>query len=162
MRQWVLSLPKRLRPALRNHAALATRVLRIFIGSNERELRRGATAPAHARPSTLSFLQRFGSALNENWHYHCYVGDGGIVGQPAKCTRTQQSADPSGQPVLTREPVASQSSLGVCSSESAQHSLYLAAKAHIPAGRNCAPVRVIDLYSDISQDANHARHPITR
>ena len=33
MRQWVLALPKRLRPALRNHAALATRVLRIFIGS---------------------------------------------------------------------------------------------------------------------------------
>jgi len=30
---WVLALPKRLRPALRNHAALATRVVRIFIGS---------------------------------------------------------------------------------------------------------------------------------
>jgi len=28
MRQWVLSLPKRLRPALRSHAALATQVLR--------------------------------------------------------------------------------------------------------------------------------------
>jgi len=39
MRQWVLSLPKRLRPALRNHSALATRVLRIFIGSIERELK---------------------------------------------------------------------------------------------------------------------------
>ena len=44
MRQWVLSLPKRLRPALRSNAALATRVLRIFIGSIERELRRSAAA----------------------------------------------------------------------------------------------------------------------
>lgn len=32
-RQWVLSLPELLRPALRNHAALATRVLHIVIGS---------------------------------------------------------------------------------------------------------------------------------
>ena len=24
----------------------------------------------------MSFLQRFGSALNEHWHYHCCVSDG--------------------------------------------------------------------------------------
>ena len=49
MRQWVLSLPKRLRPARRNQAALATRVLRIFIGNIQRELRRSAAAPAGTR-----------------------------------------------------------------------------------------------------------------
>jgi len=76
MRQWVLALPKRLRPALRNHAALATRVLRIFIGSIQRELRRSAAAPVHARLGAVSFLQRFGSSLNEHWHYHCCVSDG--------------------------------------------------------------------------------------
>lgn len=76
MRQWVLALPKRLRPALRNHAALATRVLRIFIGSIERELRRSAAAPVIARIGAVSFLQRFGSALNEHWHFHCCVSDG--------------------------------------------------------------------------------------
>gem|GEM_PF-2666772 len=27
----------------------------------------------------MSFLQRFGSALNEHWHYHCCVSDGGFV-----------------------------------------------------------------------------------
>ncbi len=79
MRQWVLALPKRLRPALRNHAALATRVLRIFIGSIQRELRRSAVAPAHARIGAVSFLQRFGSSLNEHWHYHCCVSDGVFV-----------------------------------------------------------------------------------
>ena len=76
MRQWVLALPKRLRPALRNHAALATRVPRIFIGSIHRELRRSAAAPVSARIGAVSFLQRFGSALNEHWHYHCCVSDG--------------------------------------------------------------------------------------
>ena len=33
-------------------------------------------APAAARPAAVSFLQRFGSALNEHWHYHCCVSDG--------------------------------------------------------------------------------------
>ena len=53
MRQWVLSLPKRLRPARRNQAALATRVLRIFIGNIQRELRRSAAAPAGTRIGAL-------------------------------------------------------------------------------------------------------------
>ena len=62
MRQWVLALPKRLRPALRNHAALATRVLRIFIGSIQRELkpqRGGAGACAAGRgelPAALRLI----------------------------------------------------------------------------------------------------------
>lgn len=30
----------------------------------------------HARLGAVSFLQRFGSALNEHWHYHCCVSDG--------------------------------------------------------------------------------------
>jgi len=51
-------------------------VLRIFVGSIERELRRSAAAPASARLGAVSFLQRFGSALNEHWHYHCCVSDG--------------------------------------------------------------------------------------
>jgi len=62
MRQWVLALPKRLRPALRNHAALATRVLRIFIGSIERELRRSAAAPVHMdRKSKATFCALCGA-----------------------------------------------------------------------------------------------------
>ena len=76
MRQWVLSLPKRLRPALRADPVLATRVLRIFIDSIERRLHGCCIAPAAARPGAVSFLQRFGSALNEHWHYHVCVSDG--------------------------------------------------------------------------------------
>ena len=84
MRQWLLSLPKRLRPALRNHAALAAGMLRIFVGSIEHELRRSAAAPASAFLGTVSFLQRFGSALNDYRHYHCCVTDGGFVAADAR------------------------------------------------------------------------------
>jgi len=28
----------------------------------------------------VSFLQRFGSALNAHWHYHCCVSDGVFAG----------------------------------------------------------------------------------
>jgi len=39
-------------------------------------LRRSAAAPAHARLGAASFLQRFGSALNEHWHHNNCVSDG--------------------------------------------------------------------------------------
>jgi len=51
---------------LRNRSALATRVLRIFIGDIERELRRSAVALAHARLSAVRVLQLFGWALKEH------------------------------------------------------------------------------------------------
>ena len=80
MRQWVLSLPKRLRPALRSHSALATRVLRIFVGSIERELkpqRRGADQRAAGRGELLAAL-RFGAQralalplLRQRWCVRC-------------------------------------------------------------------------------------------
>lgn len=72
-------MPKRLRPALRNPAALATRVLRIFVGSIQRELHRSAAGLVHARLVVVRFLQRFGSALNEHWHCHCWLSDGVFV-----------------------------------------------------------------------------------
>ena len=39
-------------------------------------MRRSAAAPAHARLGAASFLQRFGSALNEHWHHNNCVSDG--------------------------------------------------------------------------------------
>ncbi len=72
-----MSLPKRLRPALRQGATLATRVLRIFLAVVEQELR-VATGPLSepCQFGAISFVQRFGSSLNEYWHYHCCVVDG--------------------------------------------------------------------------------------
>jgi len=64
---------------LRSHSALPTRVLRIFIGRIERELRRSGAAPAHARLGAVSFLPGFGSALSEDWHQHCCASDSVFV-----------------------------------------------------------------------------------
>jgi len=76
MRQRVLSPPKRLRPALRADAALTTRVLRTFIDAIEQALCAASRVPAaNARLGAISFVQRFGAALDEHWHFHVCVSD---------------------------------------------------------------------------------------
>lgn len=66
VRQWVLSVPKRLRPHLAGDADLAGAVLRILLRVIEGALRESAReAPSdEARLGAVSFLHRFGSALN--------------------------------------------------------------------------------------------------
>ena len=74
VRQWVLSLPRWARFLLARDPALASRALAvtlraIFLGYRRREGRRG-------RCGAITFVQRFGSALNLNVHFHCVVPDG--------------------------------------------------------------------------------------
>jgi hypothetical protein len=77
VRQWVLSLPKRLRWHLHRDPALTTAVLRLFLRAVERTLlTHSKTAPAGARMGAVSFIHRFGAALNPHTHYHCCVTDG--------------------------------------------------------------------------------------
>jgi hypothetical protein len=77
VRQWVLSLPKRLRYFLHHHANLVNPVLRIFLHEVEKALLScSSDAPAGARLGAVTFVHRFGSALNANLHFHCCVIDG--------------------------------------------------------------------------------------
>ena len=78
MRQWVLSVPKRLRPHLMRDSELAGAVLRILLGAVRRELRASVRGrvPKDARLGAVSFLRRFGSALNPHPHFHLAVTDG--------------------------------------------------------------------------------------
>ncbi len=77
VRQWVLSLPKRLRYFLAHDADLLIGVLRIFLSYMEKALHTCCpAAPEQARPGAVTFVHRFGSALNGNIHFHCYVIDG--------------------------------------------------------------------------------------
>ena len=77
VRQWVLSVPKRLRYFLQQDPATATAVLHIFLRALETELRRVSPgAGPKARFGAVSFLHRFGGAINANFHYHCCVLDG--------------------------------------------------------------------------------------
>jgi Putative transposase/Transposase zinc-binding domain len=77
VRQWVLSLPKRLRPFLETNPDIAGAVLRIFMRAVRSTLQRTSPgAPRDAQLGAISFLHRFGSTLNTHFHFHAIVLDG--------------------------------------------------------------------------------------
>jgi hypothetical protein len=84
VRQWVLSVPKRLRPYLHSDPKVASGVLRVFLRAIRSTLH--ATSPgapacaAEIQLGAVSFLHRFGSSLNAHFHYHVVVLDGVFSG----------------------------------------------------------------------------------
>jgi hypothetical protein len=77
VRQWVLSVPKRLRYFLQHDPAVVSSVLHIFLRVVEEALRQSSPgAGLRARFGAVSFVHRFGSALNAHLHFHCAVIDG--------------------------------------------------------------------------------------
>jgi hypothetical protein len=77
VRQFVLSVPKRLRPFLHHRPRTAGAVLHILLRALRATLREACpTAPADASFGAVSFLHRFGSTLNPHYHYHLCVVDG--------------------------------------------------------------------------------------
>ena len=87
VRQWVISVPKRLRCFLADRPSAVAALTRIFIGEIERLLRTAAgltrdgdqPCPARRRLGAVSFLHRFGSALNHHVHLHVCATDGVFV-----------------------------------------------------------------------------------
>lgn len=83
VRQWVVSLPIPLRYRMAYDAELTASVLRLFIGAVFSSYRRrakrlhGVTA---ARCGSVTFVQRFGDALNVNVHFHALFLDGVYTG----------------------------------------------------------------------------------
>jgi hypothetical protein len=79
VRQWVLSLPFALRYRLAYDARLASAVLALFVRSVFASLRRRARrrwGVRRAQCGAVSFVQRFGGALNLNIHFHSLLLDG--------------------------------------------------------------------------------------
>ena len=81
MRQWVLSLPRWARFLLARDPLLITRTLdlalrAIFTFQRWLARRAGASMP---RTGAVTFVQRFGGALNLNVHFHCLIPDGVFV-----------------------------------------------------------------------------------
>jgi len=78
MRQWVLSFPYKLRYQMAHNPKLTNKILAIFIkvisGSQRRKAKQ--LGVKIARPGSVTFIQRFGSALNLNIHFHTLFADG--------------------------------------------------------------------------------------
>jgi hypothetical protein len=89
VRQWVLTLPYPLRYRCAYDARLTSEVLRAFLRALFAELRRRVRQRWSFRAEqcgAVTFIQRFGSALNLNVHFHTLALDGAYpyaVGDPA-------------------------------------------------------------------------------
>jgi hypothetical protein len=78
VRQWVLSLPIELRYRLSYDGALVSATLAIFLRAVQGWYVREAKALGHddVQHGFVTFVQRFGSALNGNVHFHALALDG--------------------------------------------------------------------------------------
>ena len=87
VRQWVLTLPYALRYRCAYDARLTTQVLQAFLRALFAELRRRARRE-RGEPATqcgaVTFLQRFGSAMNLNLHFHTLALDGAYLYPPSQ------------------------------------------------------------------------------
>jgi hypothetical protein len=85
VRQWVLSLPHRLRYALAWDHALCRAVVGVYMRAVLGDLRRRARMQGlrDGRSGGVAILQRFGAALNLNVHVHALILDGVYVDDAA-------------------------------------------------------------------------------
>lgn len=76
VRQWVLTVPKRLRYFLERDAELQGAALRLFLRAVEQCLRAHSPgAGSAARLGAVAFIHRFGCMLNPHLHFHGVVID---------------------------------------------------------------------------------------
>jgi len=75
-RQWVLTVPWKRRWLLARRPALARGVHRVALGRIERWYAEAAGVPADGRCGSVTAIQRFGSSLNLNLHFHVVFLDG--------------------------------------------------------------------------------------
>ena len=97
-RQWVLTVPHRVRYLLARQPELVTLVLGCFLRVVQAHLRRQARRPA-ATSGAVTFVQRFGDALNLHVHFHALLpeglwseGDGGLRFVPVEAPTDDEVA----------------------------------------------------------------------
>jgi hypothetical protein len=81
VRQWALSVPKRLRYFMQRDGAVLNMVLRIFLRVIAKSLQAHSTGAAPVDKAALhigaiAFIHRFGSSLNRHVHFHVCAVDG--------------------------------------------------------------------------------------
>jgi hypothetical protein len=90
VRQWVLSLPFALRYRISYDVPLASAVLGVFVRTIFASLRRRARKQwgvARGQCGAVTFVQRFGDALNLNVHFHSLLLDGVYAQGPSGALR---------------------------------------------------------------------------
>ncbi|MCP4308375.1 MAG: transposase, partial [bacterium] len=90
IRQWVLTLPYALRFRCAYDAALTSEVLRAFLRALFAALRQRAKRQwgiPRSQCGSVTFVQRFGSALNLNLHFHTLALDGVYTRDESNTTR---------------------------------------------------------------------------
>jgi Putative transposase len=107
VRQWVLSLPRRVRFLAARRPDLASRLLDVFTRAVFAWQRRSARRLGAAGPRTggVTAIQRFGGALNLNLHFHTLIPDGVFVAKgdgPARYFPIPQPRDEDVAAILTR------------------------------------------------------------
>jgi hypothetical protein len=75
VRQWVLSLPRRLRSFLVHDERMARRIHSIFLRAIHTRLRRSCP-DAHSSFGAIGWYHRFGAYINRHPHFHDVVTDG--------------------------------------------------------------------------------------
>ena len=111
VRQWVLSLPFALRYRMAYDARLTSDVLNVFIRVLFGELRRRTHELRSLRSSqcgAVTFVQRYGDALNANPHFHCLAIDGVYAAGEDGRPEFHQLPAPEDEDVLRLTTLASQ------------------------------------------------------
>ena len=95
-RQWVLSVPPPLRYLIAYDNQALNELIKIFIATIFSYLRRKANKPGcQLYPGAVTFIQRFGSALNLNLHLHSQISDGVYEKRPGGLLKFHRVAAPS-------------------------------------------------------------------
>lgn len=101
VRQWVLSVPHRLRYLIAWDHALCRRVLavstRALLSFQHRRARQAGLRDAHG--GCVTAIQRFGSGLNLNVHFHTLVFDGVFVQDQSEAVRFRPLPPPTADEV---------------------------------------------------------------
>jgi hypothetical protein len=101
VRQWVLSVPHRLRYRLAYDHRLCRTVLLVFVRALRSAYRRQARRQglAGGETGTVTSIQRFGGAVNAHLHFHTIVLDGVFVREPDGTLRFHPGAPPTNEDV---------------------------------------------------------------
>jgi len=77
VRQWVLAVPRRVRPFLQHNPKIEGAVTRIFMRAAQTSVRRASPGAPKGSPfGAVTFSQRFGGSLNAHPHVHALILDG--------------------------------------------------------------------------------------